>query len=91
MEFDIPIDTPELVKDLEDIGTTLTVENVLGPGGLLAQHVTGYEDRHQQLRMAELVVRCNVIDIIGQERWSTVKQREDGDKEQLRDIALKLQ
>jgi ATP-dependent DNA helicase DinG len=61
MEFDLLIDTPELPEANEQPppdGAGLTVADVLGPGGLLAQHVTGYEHRPQQLAMADLVARC---------------------------------
>lgn len=37
------------------------------------------------------LIRDNVMDIIDQERWSAVEQREDSEKEQLRGIALQLQ
>ncbi len=55
MELDILIDTPELPEAMEQEpleGSGLTVEDVLGPGGLLAQHVAGYEYRPEQLRIA---------------------------------------
>jgi len=58
MELDILIDTPELPEAMEQEpleGAGLTVNDMLGPGGLLAQHVAGYEYRPEQLRMAALV------------------------------------
>ena len=36
----------------------MNTQEILGPGGLLAQHVQGYEHRDAQLLMAALVERC---------------------------------
>lgn len=36
----------------------MTSSNILSQGGLLSQHITGYEPRPQQIEMADLVERC---------------------------------
>jgi ATP-dependent DNA helicase DinG len=62
-DLDLLIETPELPD--EDInvqdtlpGTALSVAEVLGPNGLLAREIAGYEQRPQQLAMADLVARA---------------------------------
>ena len=49
---------PDPMPDEPMPRSTLSAADVLGPGGLLAQRVPGYEHRRQQMAMADLVTAC---------------------------------